>query len=213
MSPADAFKARRAIMAQIEKDSLQQTGLRSDVVTLYGGAKYHLYRYKKYTDVRVVFAPESSIAFFGGDADNFEYPRYCLDICLFRVYENDQPAKIDHYLKWSPAGAADGELVFVSGNPGRTQRIFTVAALKYLRDDHLPFTLDLLRRREVLLQQFGINSREAERRARDDLLGVENSRKAFTGMLQGLQTPAFLDRKQKQEADLLTKVTEDEGRA
>ncbi len=181
MSTADAFKARRAVMAKIEKESLETTGLRSDVVTLFGGAKYHLYRYKKYTDVRVVFAPESAIAFFGGDADNFEYPRYCLDICLFRVYENDAPAKIEHFLQWSDHGAADGELVFVSGNPGRTQRIFTAAALKYLRDHQLPHALDLRRRLEIVMQQFSIAGREAERRARDELFGIQNCAKRTTG--------------------------------
>ncbi len=130
MNPAEAFTARRAVIAKIEKDSLDKTGFRSDVVALYGGARYHLYRYKKYTDVRLVWAPESGIAFFGGDADNFEYPRYCLDVCLFRVYEDDKPAVIEHFLEVQPAGAADGELVFVSGNPGRTQRIFTMDALE-----------------------------------------------------------------------------------
>src|SRR5262249_19178995 len=100
MDLADAEKARRAVMNTIEKESLEKTGLRSDVVTLYQGAQYHLYRSKKYTDVRLVFAPEVAIAFFGGDPDNFEWPRYDLDICLFRVYENDQPAKVEHYLKW-----------------------------------------------------------------------------------------------------------------
>ena len=93
MTPAEAFAARRAVMAEIEKESLDKTGLRSDVVTLYQGGQYHLYRYKKYTDVRLVFAPEQAIAFFGGDADNFEYPRYDLDVCFFRVYENGKPAK------------------------------------------------------------------------------------------------------------------------
>ena len=123
MSPGEAFAARRAVMSTIEKESLDDTGLRSDVVTLYQGGQYHLYKFKKYTDIRLVFAPEFNIAFFGGDPDNFEYPRYDLDVCLFRVYENDKPAKIDHYLKWSAAGAADNELVFVSGHPGRTSRL------------------------------------------------------------------------------------------
>ena len=118
----------------IEKESLDKTGLRSDVVTLYHGGLYHLYRYKKYTDVRLVFAPEQDIAFFGGDPDNFEYPRYDLDICFFRVYEDGKPAKIEHYLKWSPTGAKDGELVFVSGHPGRTDRLDTMAHLEFLRD-------------------------------------------------------------------------------
>jgi hypothetical protein len=125
MPAAEAFAARRAAMAQIEAASLAETALRSDVVTLYGGAKYHLYRYKKYTDVRLVWAPESDIAFFGGDADNFEYPRYCLDVCLFRVYEDGQPAQIADFLKVAAEPLADEDLVFVSGNPGRTRRIHT----------------------------------------------------------------------------------------
>ena len=101
---AESEKARRAIMNTIEQESTEKTGLRSDVVTLYNGGQYHLYRYKKYTDVRLVFAPEEDAAFFGGDPDNFEYPRYDLDICFFRVYENGKPAKIEHYLQWAPAG-------------------------------------------------------------------------------------------------------------
>ena len=211
MSAADAFAARRAVMSEIEKESLDQTGLRSDVVTLYGGARYHLYRYRKYTDVRLVWAPESAIAFFGGDADNFEYPRYCLDVCLFRVYEHDKPARIDHFLKVSEQGAADGELVFVSGNPGRTQRIFTTAALKFQRDGYVPFVLNLLHRREILYQQFGLDGEEQERRARDDLLGTQNARKAYAGMAQGLQDPSFLARKQAEETALRAKVQSDPG--
>ena len=104
MSSAEANQARRAAMNTVEKESLDKTGLRSDVVTLYQGGLYHLYRFKKYTDIRLVFAPEKDIAFFGGDPDNFEYPRYDLDICFFRVYEDGKPAKIEHYLKWSPEG-------------------------------------------------------------------------------------------------------------
>ena len=112
---AEAEKQRRAVMNTIEKESFDKTGLRSDVVTLYQGGLYHLYRYKKYTDVRLVFAPEQDIAFFGGDPDNFEYPRYDLDICFFRVYENGKPAKAPHYLKWNPAALKDGR----SGVRGR----------------------------------------------------------------------------------------------
>ena len=122
MDAASAEKARRAEINNIEKESRDKTGLRSDVVTLYNGGQYHLYRYKQYTDVRLVFAPQKSIAFFGGDPDNFEYPRYDLDICFFRVYENDKPVHVDNYLKWSESGAAEGELIFVSGHPGRTER-------------------------------------------------------------------------------------------
>ncbi len=209
MSPADAFAARRAVMAEIESESLKQTGLRSDVVTLYGGGRYHLYRYKKYTDVRLVYAPESDIAFFGGDPDNFEYPRYCLDICLFRVYENDKPAKIEHFFEWSPKGAADGELVFVSGHPGRTSRLFTVAALEFLRDVALPFRLAELRRHEIVLQQYGLDSPEATRRAKDELFSVQNSRKALSGMLRGLQDPRLVADKLAREEALRSQVAAD----
>ena len=202
MSAAEAFAARRAVMAEIEKQSLDATGYRSDVVTLYGGAAYHLYRYKKYTDVRLVWAPESEIAFFGGDADNFEYPRYCLDVCLFRVYEDNKPARIEHFFKVSRSGAGEGELVFVSGNPGRTQRIFTADAITYQRDHYVPYVLDYLRRREILYQQFGLEGEEQKRQVRDDLFGVQNSRKAYTGMLQGLQDPTFINRKRKEESEL-----------
>ena len=210
MAAGQAMAARRAVMAEIEKESLDKTGYRSDVVTLYGGARFHLYRYKKYTDVRLVWAPESGIAFFGGDADNFEYPRYCLDVCIFRVYEDDKPAQIEHFLKPSPTGVSDGEVVFVSGNPGRTQRILTVAALKYQRDHYLPYVLDFLRRREILWQQFGLEGEEQKRRAEDDLLGIQNSRKALKGRLQGLQTPAFFAAKEKEEKELRAQVAGDE---
>ena len=127
MKPAEALAARKAVMAKIDKESLAKTGLRSDVVTLYQGGEYHLYRYKKYTDVRLVMAPEHHIAFFGGDSDNFEYPRFNLDICFFRVYENGKPAKTPDYFKFSAAGPKDGDLVFVSGHPGTTNRLETVA--------------------------------------------------------------------------------------
>src|SRR5713226_2112794 len=145
MDSADAEKARRAVINNIEKESRDKTGLRSDVIPLYNGGQYHLYRYKRYTDVRLVFAPQKAIAFFGGDPDNFEYPRYDLDICFFRVYEGDKPVHVDQYLKWSEAGAVEGDLIFVSGNPGRTERQDTVAHLEFLRDVQVPSTLNLLR--------------------------------------------------------------------
>ncbi len=206
LSPAEAFAARRAVTATIEKESLDKTGLRSDVVTLYQGGQYHLYRYKKYTDIRLVFAPEFEIAFFGGDPDNFEYPRYDLDICLFRVYENDQPAKIEHFLKWSPAGAGDGELVFVSGHPGKTDRLNTIAALKYVRDVQAPLLLDLLRRREIMLQQFSQDGEEQARTAKEDLFSVQNTRKAYYGRIAGLQDPAIMATKEAAEKALRTKI-------
>ena len=209
MSPSEAAMARRAAITKIEQTATDKSGLRSDVVTLYGGARYHLYQYKKYTDVRLVWAPESAIAFFGGDADNFEYPRYCLDACLFRVYEDGKPAKIDHFLKWSPNGAQNDELVFVSGNPGSTSRIYTVEALKFERDHYLPYILDFIRRREILLQQFGLNSTESARIAKDGLFGFQNARKARMGMLQGLQDPSLMEAKQREEQKILAKVNAD----
>ena len=134
MDDAAAAKARRQAMATIEKESFDRTGLRSDVVTLYRGGRYHLYTYKKYTDVRLVFAPEHAIAFFGGDPDNFEFPRYDLDVAFFRAYEDGKPAKPAHYLPWGEGGTKEGDLVFVVGNPGSTSRLNTVAHLEYLRD-------------------------------------------------------------------------------
>src|SRR5216110_1662633 len=150
MNSDQASHERNAVIAAIEKESKEKTGLRSDVVTLYQGGAYHLYRYKRYDDVRLVFAPEQQMAFFGGDPDNFEYPRYDLDICLFRVYENGQPAKIDHFLKFNSNGPNDGELTFVSGSPGKTDRQLTLDEMADMRDRYLPYVLSLFYRREVL---------------------------------------------------------------
>jgi Peptidase S46 len=209
ISPAEAQKARRAVINTIEKESLDRTKLRSDVVTLYNGGAYHLYRYKKYTDVRLVFAPEKDIAFFGGDPDNFEYPRFDLDVCFFRVYEDGKPAKIEHYLSWSKEGCKDGELIFVSGHPGRTDRLDTMAHLELLRDLELPLSLNLIRRREVLLKNFSDHSSEDARRAEDELFGYQNSRKARLGMLAGLQDPSIMTKKQADEKALRDKVAAD----
>src|ERR1700757_4745519 len=154
MNANQAFLARNRVIADIERESQNTTGLYSEVVKLYGGGNYQLYRYKRYTDVRLVFAPEKRIAFFGGDPDNFEYPRYDLDICLFHVYEDGKPAKVEHFLPWSKSGAADGELVFVAGNPGKTDRLDTVKHLEFLRDKSFPASLRTIYRREVLLTSY-----------------------------------------------------------
>ena len=202
MDAEAAHRARRAAINSIEKESRDRTGLRSDVVTLYNGGQYHLYRYKTYTDVRLVFTPELDIAFFGGDPDNFEYPRYDLDITFFRAYENGAPAKVQHYLKWSREGAREGELVFIAGHPGRTERLNTVAHLEFLRDFVEPRSLNGLRRLEVLLSVYSSRSQENARRAQEELRGVQNSRKARMGALAGLQDPAVMDRKQAEEKAL-----------
>jgi peptidase S46-like protein len=189
MTPEQANLARRKVVAEIEKESQEKTGLRSDVVTLYEGGSYQLYRFKQYTDVRLVFAPEAQIAYYGGDPDNFEYPRYALDICLFRVYENGQPAHITNYLKVSKDGPAEYELIFVSGHPGSTNRGKTVSEFTDERDRVLPRRLEVLYRREVLLGAYAARSPENARRSRDYFLEIQNSRKLCDGLLAGLLDP------------------------
>jgi hypothetical protein len=203
---AAAAVARRGAMATLEKESQDKTGLRSDVVTLYQGGQYHLYTFKKYTDVRLVFAPEFDIAFFGGDPDNFEYPRYDLDVCFFRAYEDGKPARPEHYLKWSPAGSQAGEPVFVAGHPGRTNRLNTLAHLEYLRDVNFPFSLDMLHDREMFLLDYSKKGAEQARQAKEDLFSYQNSRKARTGGLEGLRDPALMARKRDAENELRARI-------
>jgi hypothetical protein len=202
MSPAEALAARDAAKAAIEKESLAATGLRSDVVTLYQGAEYHLYRYKVYTDVRLVWAPEEQAAFFGGDPDNFGYPRYNLDVTLFRAYENGEPAKVQHYFKWNTAGVQEGDLVFLTGHPGATQRLITMAELEYARDTQAVNALRWLKSREVLLNSYAKAAPENARRAQDELRTIENSRKVWDGRIAGLLDPALLSAKQAEEDGL-----------
>ena len=202
MSAADTGTAQRAAMSQIEKDCTTSTGLRCDVVIFYSGQVYNLYKYKKYTDVRLVFAPEFDIAFFGGDPDNFTYPRYDLDITFFRVYENGKPAHLDNYLKWSPAGVNNGDLIFVSGHPGNTGRLLTMAQLEFLRDFQYPAQLKVYARRIDLLQNFSKQSEENARIAKEDIFGLQNSQKAITGYQSGLLDKAIMDQKAADEAKL-----------
>ena len=196
---SEAFAARRAEIAAIEAESLKATGMRSDVVTLYQGGQYNLYRYKKYTDVRLVFVPEFQAAFFGGDPDNFNFPRFNIDTALVRVYENDQPVKPQHYFKWSTAGAKEGELVFVTGHPGSTSRLNTVAHLEQLRDTSIPIVLRLLERREAVLKKYMAMGEEQTRQAQTELNSVQNSLKVYRGQLKGLKDPALMARKTKEE--------------
>ena len=209
LDDASAEKARRTAMAEIEKESTDKTGLRSDVVTLYQGGQYHLYTFKKYTDVRLVFAPEFAVAFFGGDPDNFEYPRYDLDVCFFRAYENGKPARPPHYLKWSKDGTKEGDLVFVAGHPGRTDRLNTLASLEFLRDVSFPTVLDYLHSKEAFLLHYGKRGAEAFRQSKEDLFSIQNSRKARVGGLGGLRDQAFMDRKAQAENELRQRIGSD----
>jgi len=202
MSAAEVGQSQRAAMSQVEKDCTTSSGLRCDVVVFYSGQVYNLYKYKKYTDVRLVFAPEFDIAFFGGDPDNFTYPRYDLDITFFRVYENDKPAHIDNYLQWSRTGVKDGDLIFVSGHPGNTGRLLTMAQLEFMRDFQYPAALKLYARRIALLQEFSKQSEENARIAKEDIFGLQNSQKAITGYQSGLLDKSIMDSKAADEAKL-----------
>jgi hypothetical protein len=206
MKEAPALEARKAEIARIEKESLDRTGLRSDVVDLYQGGEYWLYRYKKYTDIRLVFAPEQQIAFFGGDPDNFTYPRHDLDFALFRAYENDRPVESKHFLKWSAKGAADGDLVFVSGHPGDTERQSTLAQLETERDHRLPTTHRLFTRRIGVLRAYSARGPEEARQAAGSIFSIENTLKALTGELDGLRDKAIMAKKAADEADFIRRI-------
>lgn len=201
MTDKAALEARKAEIAKIEKESLDATGLRSDVIALYQGGEYWLYRYKKYTDVRLVFAPEQQAAFYGGDPDNFTFPRHDIDMAIFRVYENDQPVESKNYLKWNAKGAADGELVFVSGHPGSTNRLHTVAMLEMQRDYSYPYRLQSYKRRLEILRRYSALGPEQARQAQGQIFGYENSLKAVTGEYNGLLDKNIFAKKQKEESD------------
>jgi hypothetical protein len=203
VKPAEAAAARRKVISEIEKAGADDAkGIRADVVTLYAGGVYHLYTFKKYTDIRLVFAPEQQAAFYGGDPDNFEFPRYDLDMCFFRVYEDGKAVKPQHYLKWSANGSKEGDLVFVSGHPGRTNRQDTAAELEYIRDRQYPAQLSLLNRREVMLGSWSERSEENRRRAKEDFFRIQNSRKARVGGLGGLLDPQVMAKKAAEEKRL-----------
>ncbi|MFN2510185.1 MAG: S46 family peptidase [Pyrinomonadaceae bacterium] len=209
MTAVEANAARRAQISAIESESTQATGLRSDVVTLYQGGQYNLYRYKKYTDVRLVFVPEFQSAFFGGDPDNFNFPRFNLDMALVRVYENDQPVKVTNYFKWSKAGAKAGELVFVTGHPGSTSRLNTLAHLESLRDVSIPLVLRMLETRRDMLKKYMTQGEEQTRLAQNELNSVENSIKVYKGQIGGLQDKTLMAKKIKVEQALRASVNAD----
>ncbi|MDQ1557896.1 MAG: hypothetical protein QOD32_956 [Pyrinomonadaceae bacterium] len=207
MSAGDAFNARRTAITAIEKESSEKTSLRSDVVTLYQGGKYNLYRYKKYTDVRLVFAPEFQAAFFGGDPDNFEFPRFNVDMGLVRAYENDKPVRPDSYLRFSKEGTKEGDLVFVTGHPGSTQRLNTVAHIEALRDTSIPLVIRMLERRETVLKKYMAMGEEQTRRGQNELNSTQNALKVYRGQLGGLKDPTLISYKQKSEEALRKAVT------
>jgi hypothetical protein len=210
LNPDEAAAARRAAIATIERESLESTGLRSRVVTLFQGGLYHLYRYRHFTDVRLVFAPDARAAAFGGDPDNFEYPRYCMDYCFFRVYEDGKPAATPDFLTINPAGPAEHELVFVAGHPGRTNRSITLAQVLDLRDHGLPERLAQSLRTEALLRAWADRDRENARRAKGQIIGTQNGRKATAARLNGLLDPKLIRQKADAESMLREKLRADE---
>ena len=203
MSDAQAGQAQRAAMASIEKQCATAPAIRCDVVTVYSGAKFNLYQYRRYTDVRLVFAPEFKIAFFGGDADNFEFPRFALDVAFFRVYEDGKPVELKDYLHWSRDGTKSADLVFVSGHPGSTARGETLNQIYFEKNTRIPWLLADCRRRIALLQSFSAESAEQARIAQQTLSNLSNNLKRYEGYLAGLDDPGLMSRKKGDERRLL----------
>lgn len=206
---ADFSKAEHKAMSEIEKGCATSSKLRCDVVTLYAGGKYNLYRYRRFQDVRLVFAPEFAMGFFGGDPDNFEFPRYDLDVSFLRVYDDGRPVKLDDWLRWSPSGAKEGELVFVAGNPGRTGRFLTVAQLEFVRDVSQPWMEIYDSEERGVLEEFATKGPEQQRVSQSGLFGVENALKAFKGREATLVDPGFMERKRSAEAAFRAKIAAD----
>lgn len=199
--------AREAIVAECENS----TDFQCQVVSLFHGGQEMLYRYRRYAPVKLVFAPELQAGFFGGDPDNFTYPRYALDVAFVRAYQpdGDAPASTPHYFQWDADGAQEGELVFVTGNPGTTSRLFTVAQVMYERQYRHPFIIRLLNGQREILQAIARQGPEAERQVRDQLFGIENSLKAYSGQLAGLQDSMLVGRKIRWEREFRQRIDAD----
>jgi hypothetical protein len=209
-SPTQAAEARAAAITDIQ-DRCRATGahLNCQVVTMYRGGQYKLYTFRRYDDLRLVFAPDGPAAFFGGDPDNFTYPRYDVDVSFYRAYEDGQPVKADHHFTWSANGSAEGDLVFVVGNPGSTGRLNTVAQMEYLRDVQYPATLEVFARQIPILHELANADPVRARSLRNRIFGLENSQKATTGYRAGLIDPDLMAWKRKWEGDFRAKVQAD----
>ncbi|HEY0306236.1 MAG TPA: S46 family peptidase [Longimicrobiales bacterium] len=208
-NPAQRVEQRDAEIAAIQRECQQATGMTCQVVGFYQGGMYSLYRFRRYNDLRLVFAPEEAISFFGGDPDNFTFPRYDLDVTLLRVYENNTPFKPEHFLKWSANGPQENELVFVIGNPGSTGRLLTVSQMEYLRDVTYPAQLAGLARQIAVLERLSAQSPEAKRRYENTLFSALNSQKAITGYLSGLTNDTIMMRKRAFEKDFRGRIMAD----
>jgi hypothetical protein len=209
-TPETFTRARDAEVSRIEADCQGEAAdRRCEVVSLYQGGQYKLYAYKRYTDVRLVFAPELGAAFFGGDPDNFNFPRYCFDAAFLRVYEDGAPAAAPDHLRWRSEPLEPGELTFVSGNPGSTSRLFTTAQMAFIRDHLLPWRLATLSELRGRLLAYSALGAEETRIASDTLFSVENSFKAFTGERNALVDPAVFGAQEANQADLMDRVAAD----
>ncbi|HEY0171009.1 MAG TPA: S46 family peptidase [Pyrinomonadaceae bacterium] len=202
MSDVDAGAARQAEIGRIEAEASKASGMRADVVTLYQGGVYNLYLYRRHADVRLVFAPEFQAAFFGGDPDNFNFPRYNLDMALVRVYEGGAPLRPENYFRWSQKGPQEGELTFVSGSPGTTQRLNTVAHLEFLRDTGIPLLIRTLESRRDSLMKYMAGGEEQTRRGQNELNYAENFIKVYKGQVEGLRGKELMARKNGSESAL-----------